>query len=135
MNAFHNMNMKTKLVFTGDWDIHIDMSLCLCYKRLAWFGLLIYMNSVLSWCLKIPLNLRLRYALTIGLSKIENLDLTWCIMIWSELCWYSEIGLLLPSTKVEVLIVVIQHEHGTCMTHLWCMHLYLVIEMTCIMIM
>ena len=28
-NVFHNMNMKTKLVFVGDRDIHIDMSLCL----------------------------------------------------------------------------------------------------------
>ena len=35
LNIFHNMNMQTELVFTGDQGIHIDMSLCLCYKRLA----------------------------------------------------------------------------------------------------
>lgn len=35
LNVFHNMNMQTELVFTSDQDIHIDMSLCLCYKRLA----------------------------------------------------------------------------------------------------
>lgn len=36
---------------------------------------------------------------------------------------------------VEVMIVVIQHENGTYLIHSWCMHLQLVTEMTCIMIM
>lgn len=57
----------------------------------------------------------------------------------NDLYGYSEkwfgIGLLVPSTMVEVLIVVIQHEIGTCMTHPWCMHLHLVTEMTSIMVM
>jgi len=145
LNIFHNMNMQTKLVFAGDWDIHIDMSLCLCHKRLAWFGWLIYMNNVLSWCLKINLNWLLRYYLTTDLSTITNLDLTWWLMIcfgdcWfalismlcghNDLCGYSKkwfcICLLIPSTMVEVLIVVIQHEIETYMIHPWCMHLHLV---------
>ena len=29
LNIFHNMNMQTELVFAGDQDMHIDMSLCL----------------------------------------------------------------------------------------------------------
>lgn len=35
LNNFHNMNMNIELMFRGDQDLHIDMSLCLCYKRLA----------------------------------------------------------------------------------------------------
>lgn len=35
LNVFHKMNIHTELVFAGDHDIHIDMSLCLCCKRLA----------------------------------------------------------------------------------------------------
>ena len=29
LNVCHNMNMNTEIVFVGDQDIHIDMSLCL----------------------------------------------------------------------------------------------------------
>jgi len=39
LNVCHNMNMKTKLVFVGDRDIHIDMSLCLWFV-LQEFGMI-----------------------------------------------------------------------------------------------
>lgn len=95
---------------------------------------------------------------TIDLSTIANLELTWCLMIWSNdclfslmyfLCWHSDlqwimwvfnkknkiIYLLFRSTMAEVLIVTIQHENGTYMTHSWCIHLHIVTKITCIMIM
>ena len=50
LNVFHNMNMKTELVFVGNWDIHIDTSLCLKFL-LQEFGM-IWLIDIDEQCLE-----------------------------------------------------------------------------------
>ena len=125
LNVFHNMNMQTEFVFAGGRDIKIDMSLCLCYKTLAWFGITGIYEKCFVMMLDNNFELIIETAFDYRTLYDSNLNLTRCMVIFfydcwfalililwghDDLCGYLEIGLLILITMVGMVIVVIWHE-------------------------